>query len=73
MNLLEYQERIAINILHLLYAKQINQAQLAKASRTSEGYISTLLRGDKNITLRMLCNISNALGVTAAQMLSEDL
>lgn len=53
-------------IWRLLDEKDISKAQLAEAMQKSKAYVTQLLNGSRNMTLRTLSDISIALGVKPA-------
>jgi transcriptional regulator with XRE-family HTH domain len=58
--------KLILNFTEELYramkAKEINKAQLAKKVGTSAAYITKVLRGDANFTLKTMCRLAKAVG-----------
>lgn len=54
--------RITENISRIMKAKNINNAQLAEELGTSKAYVTKVLNGNPNMTIRTLAKIAVALG-----------
>ena len=63
------QEILAFNLRALRTSAGISQEELAHRARLHRTYISSIERGQRNISLENLFRIAEALGATPAQLL----
>jgi len=65
------QERLMLEVTEAIHAEMeelgVNRAQLAERLGKSKAYVSQLLSGSRNMTLRSLADISFALGLDKPQ------
>jgi len=65
------QELFARNMKRVRLEKMLTQEKVAEAAGLHPNYISSVERGERNISIGNIERISNALGVTMAEMLSS--
>lgn len=49
----------------------LTQTEVAKKAGISQAYLSNVERGNREVTVSTLCRISEAIGVSAAELLPE--
>ena len=58
----KFRARLSLQIEKMLVSKKWSQRDLARAADLKESYVSRLLRGDANPTLKTIAKLSSALG-----------
>lgn len=66
---LDVQVRFAMNMRRLRKSKGLTQEQVAERAELHPNYISSVERGERNISLRNIEKIAIALGVEMAELL----
>lgn len=69
---LDVQVRFAANMRRLRKAKKLTQERVAELAELHPNYISSVERGERNISLRNIERIAIALGVPMADLLSDE-
>jgi transcriptional regulator with XRE-family HTH domain len=65
------QALFATNMRQIRKAKELTQEKVAELAELHPNYISSVERGERNISIRNIERIAKALDVTMAQLLSE--
>lgn len=68
----EAQALFAANMRRIRKAKELTQEKVAEAAELHPNYISSVERGERNISIRNIERIANALGVTMAELVSHE-
>jgi transcriptional regulator with XRE-family HTH domain len=68
----DLQRRLGQNLRRLRKAKGLSQEAFADAIPVHRTYIGGLERGERNVTLRTVERMAAALGVDAAELLTEE-
>lgn len=68
---LDVQVRFAANMRRLRKAKKLTQEQVAELAELHPNYISSVERAQRNVSLRNIERIALALGVTMADLVSD--
>lgn len=68
MDFKQYKKRIGLKIKYYRNLRDLTQAVLAEIVECDETYISLIENGHKNISLKMIYKITNALGISAAKI-----
>ncbi len=66
---MDYYQILGANIRALRVRKELTQEQLAELSNLHRTYIGAIERGDRNISLKNIIGIANALNVEPAELL----
>ena len=61
-----------MNLKDLRIKSDLSQAELAERSDISQGYLSSLERGEKQPTLPVLKRLAVALGISVAELVEDD-
>ncbi|MHC1760562.1 MAG: helix-turn-helix domain-containing protein [Negativicutes bacterium] len=61
-----------MNLKNLRIDSKLSQAELAERSGISQGYLSSLERGEKQPTLPILKRLAEALGISTAALIDDD-
>lgn len=64
-------EILAKNLKRLRAAREWSQEQFGAECNLHRTYVGAIERGERNVTLNTLLDISSALGVSAAELISE--
>ncbi len=67
MNFQQFRKRIGLKIKYYRNLRDYTQAYLGELVKCDESYISQIENGHKNISLKMVHKISEALNVSAAK------
>ena len=62
----------AANMRRIRKARELTQEKVAEAANLHPNYISSVERGERNISICNIERIATALGVTMAELLSEE-
>ena len=62
----------AANMRRIRKARELTQEKVAEAANLHPNYISSVERGERNISICNIERIAMALGVTMAELLSEE-
>lgn len=65
------QQLFAANMRRIRLEKSLTQEQVAEAAGLHPNYISSVERGQRNISIRNIERIAIALGVTMAELVAE--
>lgn len=63
----EFKRRIGLKIKYYRKLRNLTQAVLAELVACDENYISLIENGHKNVSLKMVYKISNALNISASK------
>ena len=66
------QALFAANMRRIRKARELTQEKVAEAANLHPNYISSVERGERNISICNIERIATALGVTMAELLSEE-
>ncbi len=66
---MDYYQILGANIRALRVGKELTQEKLAELSNLHRTYIGAIERGDRNISLKNIISIANALNVDPAELL----
>lgn len=66
---MDYYQILGANIRALRIGKELTQEKLAELSNLHRTYIGAIERGDRNISLKNIISIANALNVDPAELL----
>ena len=66
-------EVFALNLRALRRAKEISQEALADAAELSRTYVSSVERGERNVSIDNIGKLAQALGVSPMMLLDPDL
>jgi len=66
------QALFAANMRRIRKARELTQEKVAEAANLHPNYISSVERGERNISICNIERIAMALGVTMAELLSEE-
>ena len=61
-----------MNLKDLRIESNLSQAELAERSGISQGYLSSLERGEKQPTLPVLKRLASALGISVAALVDDN-
>lgn len=64
-------EQVADRLNAEMASQGINRTELAKRMKRSSGYISHILRGDRNMTLKTLEEVAHALDINVTMLLVQ--
>jgi len=64
------QRLFAANMRRIRTAKQLTQEKVAEAAELHPNYISSVERGERNISIRNIARIAKALGVPMAELVA---
>lgn len=67
MNFEQFKKRIGLKIKYYRKLKDLTQGSLSEKISCTENYLSLIENGHKNISLKMVYKISNALNISAAK------
>lgn len=67
MDFEQFRKRIGLKIKYYRSLRDYTQAYLGEMVKCDESYISQIENGHKNISLKMVYKISNALNISAAK------
>ena len=65
----KYQKAIAEKIIRYRQEQQISQSEFAHRCQVPDRYMSDIENAQANPSLRVLCNISSAMGIQAYELL----
>lgn len=68
MDFEQYKKRIGLKIKYYRKLRDMTQAVFAEKLNCTENYISFIENGHKNISLKMIYKISNALEISASKI-----
>ncbi|OJF91496.1 helix-turn-helix domain-containing protein [Pararhizobium antarcticum] len=68
---MDLKETMAINLRRIRHGKNLTQEELADLAGLSARYIGAIERADKSATVTVLGQISEALGVEPAELLTK--
>jgi transcriptional regulator with XRE-family HTH domain len=68
----DVQLRFAANMRRIRKAKELTQERVAEAAELHPNYISSVERGERNISIRNIERIAKALGVSMAELVEDD-
>lgn len=68
MDFEQYKKRIGLKIKYYRKLRDMTQAVFAEKLSCTENYISFIENGHKNISLKMIYKISNALQISASKI-----
>lgn len=68
---MDLKETMAINLRRIRHGKHLTQEELADLAGLSARYIGAIERADKSATVTVLGQISEALGVEPAELLTK--
>jgi len=71
MNSLDPRRQLGQTVRSLREAQAISQEQLAFTTGLHRTYIGSIERGERNLALRNIVKIANALGISAADLLAR--
>jgi transcriptional regulator with XRE-family HTH domain len=66
------QARFAANMRRIRKSKELTQEKVAELADLHPNYISSVERGERNISICNIEKIARALGVTMAELVSEE-
>lgn len=69
--LMDIQEKLALNLRRIRVAKNISQDELALRSGVERAYVGHIERGTKNPTIKTIEKLSNALECAASELLLD--
>ncbi|TAM01104.1 MAG: XRE family transcriptional regulator [Paraburkholderia sp.] len=67
----DVQQLFGSNVRRIRHAKGLTQEKLAEAADLHPNYISSVERGERNISIGNIERIAKALGVTMAELVAE--
>lgn len=67
----EAQLLFAANMRRIRKAKELTQEKVAEAAELHPNYVSSVERGERNISICNIARIASALGVTMAALVAE--
>ena len=70
-SVMDLKETMAINLRRIRHGKNLTQEELADLAGLSARYIGAIERADKSATVTVLGQISEALGVEPAELLTK--
>ena len=68
MDFEQYKRRIGLKIKYYRNLRGLTQAILAERLGCTENYVSLIENGRKNISIKMIYKISNALNISASKL-----
>ena len=63
--------RFGVNLRRLRLAKEVSQEELAEIAGLHRTYVSSVERGERNVTLDTIQKLAKALGVSMAKLMPE--